>query len=450
MFPLQKLVLRVGLLALAGLWGCPSGESKLIPPAPSASPSANRVFFYVAEATDPQLGVNGGRVSAYQIGADGLLPGSPFASVAAVNPRRLIKHPVLPVMYVATANQILAFDISGGSLNSLCSGGGLAPPCATDPRFGSNPFDMTIAQNDLGDYFLYVSEAGNGQNTGLQTRLSAYPLGSNGELPANATSQVQDPDSLRFESSSMFPALGYAYISDRSAAIIIRYLLLADGNLTQPSTSPTPVGGGTPTPTPSPTPLGVTPSPSPTAVKGFGPGRMLPLTFPVCPSPSPGTGQPMIYVVAQNQKRMALFPLGTPIPSQPGTGGELPDHPLSESNTRGIYNAMVTDPCATRIYAAAFNDGQIDYYQLNSDGTFNNATEGSTFADTSTYPTGLAYIQYDVLGQGPQTTILVSLGGVNRVDAYAVQSDGTLPLKPFSSTTPIDGTFPADILAYIP
>src|SRR5262249_28588090 len=151
-----------------------------IPPAPSSSPSANRVFFYVAEATDPQLGVNGGQVAAYQIGSDGLLPGSPFATAPAVNPRRLIKHPVLAVMSVARANQTLASDTPGGSLTSLCSGGALAPPCAPDPRFGSNPFDMTIAQNDLGDYFLSVSEAGNGQNPGLQTRLAAYPLGPNG------------------------------------------------------------------------------------------------------------------------------------------------------------------------------------------------------------------------------------------------------------------------------
>ena len=44
--------------------------------------------------------------------------------------------------------------------------------------------------------------------------------------------------------------------------------------------------------------------------------------------------------------------------------------------------------------------------------------------------------------------MLVSLGGLNRVDAYGVSPDGTIDYRPFSSTQPREGTFPADIATY--
>ena len=100
--------------------------------------------------------------------------------------------------------------------------------------------------------------------------------------------------------------------------------------------------------------------------------------------------------------------------------------------------------------SAAFNDGQIDFYRLESDGNIIDSSEGSTFADTTSYPTGLAWLEQTLASGETQTTIFVSLGGSNRIDAYAVGSDGSLPQRPFSSTTPIDGTFPADVLVYVP
>ena len=93
--------------------GCVNGQSRDIPPGPTAVPPGSSVFVYVAQARDPQFGTNGGAVSVYQLGADGFLPGGPpKASVTAVNPRRLVRHPDLPVLYVATASQVLAFDIT--------------------------------------------------------------------------------------------------------------------------------------------------------------------------------------------------------------------------------------------------------------------------------------------------------------------------------------------------
>jgi hypothetical protein len=469
-----RAAVALGLLAACGLLGCPSGESRLIPPAPTAgaTPVIAQALFFVAEARDPSLDTSGGCVSAYEVGTDGLLAASPFASAAVVNPRRLIKHPVLPVLYVAGANQIFAYDISRAALRRPgttgcrtgetqlallgCPGGGLGAPCATDPRPGANPFDMTIAANDAGEYFLYVSEAGNGQNLDTDTRLAAYPLGPDGDLPATASSQVQDDTSLRYESSAPLPSLGFVYISDTAASVINRYILEADGNLPQPPTSPTPIGT-TPTPIPSPTPVGEaspTPSPSPSPVRAFGPGRMQSVYIPACPTPSPGAGQPMIYVVEQRQNRIGVYPVSTPAPSPepPATPlpfGDIPLNPTTESNTRGFYNAILIDPCATHIYGAAFNNGQIDFYELATDGNILDDTEGSTFPDTSQYPTGLAWLEYTPAGGDLQRSVLVSLGGSNRVDAYAVAPDGSIPERPFSSTEPIDGTFPADVLVYL-
>ncbi len=440
-----RLVLLSCLLLLAGCVS--SGDSKILPPAPTASPGSAGAFVYVAEATDPVLGTSGGRVSVYQLGADGSLPGAPFTSAPVVNPRRLVRHPTLPILYVAGMNQIFAFDIAGGRLVSLCGeGAGLAPPCATDPRPGADPLDMSVVVNDAGDYLLYVVEEGNGQGITIQTRVAAYQLGPEGELPANASSQADTFDSASYQGAALVSDLGYLYAGDTGAGLIRRFTVQPDGELPNPPTSPTPVGA--PTPTPTPPPPSPTPSPSPSFVKADGPGRMIALAVP--PSPSPGTGQTVLYAVLQYKNRIAAYTLSTPIPDQPGTGGDFTKDPSSESNTRGIYNAILIDPAITHIYGAAFNDGQIDFYQLDAAGQILDDTQGSTFADTTSYPTGLAWLEHTPPGGATQRTVLVSLGGSNRIDAYAVQPDGSLPERPFSSTTPIDGTFPADVLVFVP
>jgi hypothetical protein len=140
------------LLAIAALAasGCVNGQSRDIPPGPTAVPPDAAVYVYVAQAREPGLGTDGGAVVVYQLGTDGFLPGAPKASVQAVNPRRLLRHPEKPILYVATASQVIAFDMTGGELSSLCGpNGGAAPPCATAPVPGSNPVDMKIAKVDV-------------------------------------------------------------------------------------------------------------------------------------------------------------------------------------------------------------------------------------------------------------------------------------------------------------
>jgi 6-phosphogluconolactonase (cycloisomerase 2 family) len=445
------------IFACAALAACGfSSNSSNIPPAPTASPAAAGIFLYVAQATDPTLGTEGGAVSVYNVAVDGGLTNDmPVASMPVVNPRRLLKHPTLPVLYVAGVNQIFAFDITNGGLTSLCPNGGLTAPCATNALGGSGPLDITIGANAAGDYLLYVSNVGNSNNISFQTRVSAYELGPKGELPANPSSQAQTPDSVSFQSTAVTQT--FAYVSDLGASRMRQFQLQADGNLPDPPASPTPVGAPTPTPTPTPTSGTPTPTPSPNAYKAFGPARILAVSIP--PSPGPDTTpQTLLYVVQNNQKRIGMYPISTPTPPdqtpQPGQTpaptGALSDGPVSESNTRGFYNALLIDPGVTHLYGAAFQNGQVDFYNLAADGTILDDTEGATSPDPVSYPTGLAWLEITPPGGTPQRILYVSLLGHNRIDAYQVNDDGSVAFLPFSSTTPIDGTSPSDILLYCP
>lgn len=419
--------------------GCIDGQSRDIPPAPTAAPPGSEVFVYVAQARDPDLGTNGGAVSVYRLGSDGFLPGTPEASQTVVNPRRLVRHPELPVLYVAGANQVLAFDISGGGLVSLCgAGGGLGPPCATEARPGSNPVDVKFLRNDAGNYLMYVVEQGGGSNLDTPTRLAAYELGASGELPSLASSQAVTSDATFYQGAEITPE--YAYVGDVGQQVIVRFPLQSDGNLPNVPPTPSPLiptpTPPDPTPEPTATPL---PSPSPTAFRVRAPGKII----QAAGEPFPGGTQTVLYVVVQARRRIGAEPIDE--------FGNLPENPTSESNTRGIYNAILVDRFSTptRIYGAAFQNGQVDSFAIQADGNIIDDTLSATFANTASYPTGLALLESTPAGGSPQRTLFVSVGGFDRVDAYAVNADGTLPELPFSSTEPQTGTFPSDVLVYV-
>lgn len=447
------------LLAITALAasGCINGQSRDIPPGPTAIPPEASVYVYVAQARDPSQGTDGGAVVAYQLGTDGLLPADPYASVSAVNPRRLVRHPELPVLYVATASQVLGFDISGGKLRSLCADGGSAPPCATAPVPGSNPVDMVFAQNDDGKYLMYVVERGGGNNLDTLTRVVAYELDDDGGLPSQPSSQVQTPNSLSYQGAAVVMLNlgegnppGYAYLADAGQSNIGRFPLLSDGNLPYPvptvpiSATPTPEPDASPTPSPTQTPVS-------TAWRAANPARMIlgivptPIASPVA-EPEP-TGSPSgveIYVVEQGRRRIGSIPVYD--------DGNLPKNPAAESNTRGIYNSIVVypNPISTadplsRIYGAAFQNGQVDSFVIEADGSIRPDTLSATFANTSSYPTGVSILP--PIGDGP-ARLFVSVGGFNRVDQYEINADGTLPELPISSTSAINDTFPADVLVY--
>ncbi|MFM7737289.1 MAG: hypothetical protein ACKPBU_15075 [Alphaproteobacteria bacterium] len=458
MFRATRGPLLAILLSCLALQACPNGQSRIIPPAPTAAPGAGATWFYVAEANAPGFETFGGALSAYRVGDDGLLPADPVVSIPVVGARRVVKHPELPVLYVAGANQVFAFDITDGEPVSLCGPSvTLAPPCATDPAFGSNPLDITFAKS-RDTWFLYLTEGGRGQSTDYITRLAAYPLGDRGELPGQATSEVSNFNSTNYRSAQVYPDIRRAYIADTGSSVIWTYQLSDDGNLPEPPSTPVPIGG-TPTPTPTPTPaISATPSPSPTAVCAWAPGRMATLERPTdrecpapavpaasCPTPIPG-GEKLLYVVQVTQKRMSVYY----VPSDPALSGYLQKNPQSESNTRSPYNAFVFDPCGNHVYGAAYTSGQIDVFAIDEYGCFVDGPESSSFSDPTSYPTGIAWATLRAPGGGLRDAVLVSVGGLDRVDAYGVTPDGTIDSRPFSSTGPRKGTFPADIATYVP
>lgn len=438
--------LRTGGLLLVTclfLWGCPDGESRYIPPQATAAPGGSNVFLYVAEATDPIIGENGGAISSYQLGSDGLLPGGPpLSTVALVNPRRVKVHPTLPVLYVATRAQIVAFDISdGGTLKSMCPGADptFGPPCATNPRGNNTQFDMDVGANEDGSFTLYVAQTGQAGSSSNPSRIAAYPLDENGGLPGFASSQGETSnDVVQFEALAVDSL--FVWGSDTSVQRMYRFMRDSDGNLAQFSPTPTPINFPTPSPSPTtaeggPTP---TPTPEPTPSPVFFlvnfPGRVEVREFP---EETPSNFHGVLYAVEEGAQRLGAWNINEFY--------ELPDFPTSESPIQGFYNAITFRPDGTRIYGALFQDGGIASYRLNENGHIIADSENITFTNPASFLTGLAYLSFTPEGSEPTETIFVSAGGLNRVDGYRVYSDGSLDDEPYTSTEPRNGTFPSDI-----
>lgn len=437
--------LRTGGLVLVAClftWGCPNGESLYIPPQATAAPGGSNVMVYVAEAQDPVVGTEGGAVSAYRLGADGLLPGGPpLSTVQLVNPRRLVVHPVLPVLYVATRAQIVAFDISDGTLQSMCGGEGaaLGPPCATNPRGNNTQFDIAVGANEDGSFTMYAAETGQPGSNDNPSRIAAYPLDDDGGLPGFAASQGEtNNEVVQFEGlavSSLF-----VWGSDTSVQRMYRFMRDSDGNLARISPTPTPINHPTPTPTPTPTDGGPTPTPTPEPTPSpvfflvnF-PGRVEVREFP---EQTPNGNWGILYAVEEGAQRLGAW--------QINEFYELPDFPNSESPIRGFYQSIVISPDRTRIYGALFQDGGITSYRLNEFGNIQPESESLTDPNPASFLTGLAYLEFTPQGSGPTKNIFVSAGGLGRVDGYRIQADGSPADRPFTSTEPRDNTFPSDI-----
>jgi hypothetical protein len=433
-----SLGLLATLLALTASCGI-GGDSRDIPPAPTAAPGGSDVFVYVAEASDPVFGTSGGAVSLYQLGSDGSLPGGPpITTVPAVNPRRLFLHPTLPVLYVATLNQILAFDVTGGALVSLCGGSGttLAAPCATSPRADANPTDMTVEQSEDGGFVLYVVEQGN-QNQ--LSQITAYPLDPDGGLPEFPASAARATEAFFYLGFAVAGPFGYA--ADPSRSGYDRFPIQPDGNFDSPAPTPSPQGAPTPSPTPT---AGPDPTPVPTASPSFfflddvGPAKTIKV---ILPQPSPDGSPATLYALTQAGPRIGQIPVDSSF--------NLPPITASTSPTRGIYNELLVVPSVSRIYGAGFQIGQIDSFTLAPNGAIDPTSLATTFANTAQFPTGIAYFEQASISGGIRRTMLVSLGGFARVDAYEVFDDGTLADLPFSSTEPRTGTFPSDVVVVV-
>ena len=94
-----------------------------------------------------------------------------------------------------------------------------------------------------------------------------------------------------------------------------------------------------------------------------------------------------------------------------------------------------------QLYAAAYNAGRIDVFSIDADGMLPEEKQlFSTHGDPGAYPADM------VLDEG---VLYVAQGGLNRVDAYVLGSDGFPSDYPTSSTGPTDEeTYPISLALY--
>ena len=340
-----------------------------------------------------------------------------------MNPRRLVRHPQLPVLYVATASQVIAFDITDGNLVSLCGpDGGAAPPCATVPGASSNPVDMKFLRNSDGRWLLYVVERGGGNNLDTLTRVVAYELRDDGGLPSQPSSQVQTTNALSYQGAEFTQE--YAFVADAGQSNITRFPLRADGNLPNPIPTGTPP---TPTPTPSPIRLdaGCVAEPDHVARvepephdQGRGSGRAVDRAHPV------GI---VFYVVEQGRRRIGAIPVvrrRRQPAEEPDQRVEHARHLQLDHRRRGLRRrtASTARRCRTAARSTPF--------QVDSDGNIIDGTLSAHVREHRVVPTGVALVSFTPAGGRRRARSSCRLGGFNRVDAYAVNPTARLPELP--------------------
>lgn len=425
-------------LPVVCLSACLSHDSLDIPPGPVVAPPGVDIYVYVAEGTDEEFENFGGAVSVYQLGSDAeFLEGPPSASIPTVNPRRLGKHPELDVLYVLGLNQVQAFDISGGGLRSLCANPAdtLAPPCATSPRPGANPVDLVVRQSEDGSAFvLYVTDGGFITDPNAGTRISAYPLDANGGLPAVAGSIARNDTSQFFRGLAVTER--FAYAGDATLNAITRFDVAPDGSL--PIKVPAQSPGPTPEPTPSPTPSPEG-SPTPTPVLWYvpGPQRMEIIFVPG------GDGVPrrVLYVATNAIQRVSSYPVDA--------DGNLEEVSSTSYEIDGFFQDLLIAPDGQRIYATAFQQGQVDTYAIGEDGEIVLDSFVATADNPQGYPNGLDWLSFTDESGEVQNRVFVSQGGFDRIDSYEVLDDGSLAQYPISSSEEKPFSFPTDVQVFV-
>ncbi len=173
----------------------------LLPTGPQTTQPAGNLVLYATEAI-------GNRVVAYRLGADGLLPGAPFSTLALENPRRLTLRG--NVLYVATDRQIVSLTLGAdGRLPAT-------PTAGTLPSLGSDIFELEVVGNTL-----YAAFAG-------FNSLDSFRLTASGQIPASSLTASGDFDT---DYRTLAVAGGFVYAAARTPARIDTYLIASDGSL---------------------------------------------------------------------------------------------------------------------------------------------------------------------------------------------------------------------------
>ena len=435
------MVLALTLLAS----GCLSHDPLSIPPGPETAPPGAGLYVYVAESRNETLGDFGGAVSVYPLGANGeFVEGPATASMPATNPRRLTVHPELDVLYVLTRTQVRAFDISGGGLKSLCEepDADLRPPCATASRPGSNPTDLTVRQSDTGEWLLYVVEGGNPADGATTTRISSFPLDERGGLPEFAATVARNEDSLLFRGMAFSDI--YLFATDASLQRVDRFEVRADGKLPLTIPTPTPAGQQTPTPSPVPTPTPAGQTPAPTPLPTPSPPQWFvpaPQRIQLGAAVEEDLPRELLYMISQRLRRVLSYKLNAELDVEPDYA--------QTPRVDGLYEDILLDPQNRYVHATAFQMGRIDSFPLEENGMIVNASSSATLDNPASYPGGMAWLTFTDEDGNEQSRVFVAQGGLNRVDAFPVEEDGSLGENPATSSQPKADSFPTAVAIFV-
>lgn len=135
-----------------------------------------------------------------------------------------------------------------------------------------------------------------------------------------------------------------------------------------------------------------------------------------------------LYSITQSRERIEAFTIER--------NGLLPDDWDSRTNSVQRYARLLLD--GDLLYASGLSLGRIDVYQINADGSLPESQPfGRSASDPNSFPIGIA-LQDGIM--------YVAQSGLDRIDAYILNADGSPAKFPSSSTDPIDGAFPQDVV----
>jgi 6-phosphogluconolactonase (cycloisomerase 2 family) len=390
-------------------------------PGPSRTPGG------VAGGCDVGAGNTRG-LAVYRLGTNGLLfddpstpqsPEGPEQTIAtADNPRRLVVHPNDPsLLYVATKIRIQVFRLGAGGTTRCI--GQTKSEHEIDPSISDDldPVDLAIDPT-IGNGVLYVADRGVG-------RIDAFAIAADGTLPEVPTSCAIGSANDEFAAVAPLTA-DFIAVGGHSVVDIYRR-----------------VDGQFPPPTPAPS---ATPSPSPSPGLECTGGHLLTipassigaaLVTDILFAPSSSTPIGNLFLGEEVSQRVLTFPIDA--------SGILSDSENSKTNPVGIYQYLLrTSPSPDAVlYASVFDQGRVDVFRLEN-GLLPDKTFSRTAEDPDTLPVALAF--------APGNLLYVAQGGIGRVDAFRIQSDGGVEAMPATSTVPIQNatgdvldTFPNDL-----
>ncbi len=138
----------------------------------------------------------------------------------------------------------------------------------------------------------------------------------------------------------------------------------------------------------------------------------------------------MLYSASKGRRRIVAY--------QIRADGLLPEEADSETARAGAYQDIILD--GDTVYASAFNEGRIDTFFLNADGSLQDrGPEHSTKDDPTSFPAGM------VLQGG---VLYVAQAGAGRIDAYLTGASGFPDFFPTSSALALADSFPTDLVVY--